>query len=185
MLFGFIAFVFLWLSFSANVRMYCPSCKAINGYPNNYWGWGGEDDEMMRRCRTVWGKAFAMDAPTAGSLQDLEGMDLQAKLGFLRDHKDWKNYRKTELDGEHAATWPTNGLRTLKYDLLHVAATSAAGVPTLPPPPPASATFVRCVVDVQLNGSGQHDEWSGVAYLPEYLSAQGAGQGGAAPSKRR
>jgi hypothetical protein len=46
-----------------------PICQAINGYPNNYWGWGGEDDEMMRRCVTVWGKNFKMDAPTSGSLQ--------------------------------------------------------------------------------------------------------------------
>jgi hypothetical protein len=32
----------------------------INGYPNNYWGWGGEDDEMMRRCRTAFGPQFVM-----------------------------------------------------------------------------------------------------------------------------
>jgi hypothetical protein len=25
--------------------------KKINGYPNNYWGWGFEDDELLKRCQ--------------------------------------------------------------------------------------------------------------------------------------
>ena len=27
--------------------------RLINGFPNNFWGWGGEDDEMMKRIHTV------------------------------------------------------------------------------------------------------------------------------------
>lgn len=27
--------------------------EAINGFPNNFWGWGGEDDEMMKRVKKV------------------------------------------------------------------------------------------------------------------------------------
>ena len=23
--------------------------KAVNGYPNRYWGWGGEDDDLSER----------------------------------------------------------------------------------------------------------------------------------------
>jgi predicted glycosyltransferase involved in capsule biosynthesis len=26
----------------------------INGFPNNFWGWGGEDDEMKKRIDTVY-----------------------------------------------------------------------------------------------------------------------------------
>ena len=125
-------------------------------------------------------------------------MDLQEKLGFLRDHKDWKNYRKTELDGEHASTWFVNGLRTLKYDLLQTTTTPpiapspsngtapsvVAETPALNSPPLPSATFVRCVVDVQLNGAGQHDEWSGVSYLPEYLLSQAQPASGARNKRR-
>ena len=25
----------------------------MNGYPNNFWGWGGEDDEMFKRLTEV------------------------------------------------------------------------------------------------------------------------------------
>lgn len=27
--------------------------RQINGFPNNYWGWGGEDEEMKRRVDKV------------------------------------------------------------------------------------------------------------------------------------
>jgi predicted glycosyltransferase involved in capsule biosynthesis len=27
--------------------------RQINGFPNTFWGWGGEDDEMMRRLQEV------------------------------------------------------------------------------------------------------------------------------------
>ena len=27
--------------------------RSINGFPNNFWGWGGEDDEMMKRITRV------------------------------------------------------------------------------------------------------------------------------------
>ena len=27
--------------------------EGMNGYPNNFWGWGGEDDELMNRAKKV------------------------------------------------------------------------------------------------------------------------------------
>ena len=35
------------VSFSAS------DMKRINGYPNTFWGWGGEDDEMQKRCEKL------------------------------------------------------------------------------------------------------------------------------------
>lgn len=85
--------------------------ECINGFPNNYWGWGGEDDEMMRRCKTVWGENFAMDAPLAGTITDLEEMDLDQKIRLLKTHPEWKCLMKRELRDEHTRTWQSNGLR--------------------------------------------------------------------------
>ena len=91
--------------------------ERINGFPNNYWGWGGEDDEMMRRSKTVFGEGFTMAAPSAGSLEDLEDMGIAEKVEFLRGHKDWKCNVRWELRDEHAATWRSNGLRIAGGDL--------------------------------------------------------------------
>lgn len=27
--------------------------ESINGFPNNFWGWGGEDDELIKRVKKV------------------------------------------------------------------------------------------------------------------------------------
>ena len=36
--------------------------ELINGFPNNFWGWGGEDDEMYRRVKL---RKLSIDAPKA------------------------------------------------------------------------------------------------------------------------
>lgn len=62
--------------------------RAINGFPNNYWGWGGEDDELFKRttaCR------LNISAPSAGTITDLEAMNLKQKLAVLHDNKEWTN----------------------------------------------------------------------------------------------
>ncbi|CAM9766883.1 unnamed protein product [Chrysoparadoxa australica] len=75
---------------------------AINGYPNTFWGWGGEDDEMHKRTKEV---GLLLVAPDVGSIEDLEQMDLNQKLSFLRSHKEWKCNVKTEALKEHSSTW--------------------------------------------------------------------------------
>lgn len=69
------------VSFSAS------DMRRINGYPNNFWGWGGEDDEMQKRCERL---GIKWEYPPKGTIIDLESMTLQEKLNFLRNHREWK-----------------------------------------------------------------------------------------------
>jgi hypothetical protein len=85
----------------------------LNGYPNNYWGWGGEDDELRRRVNEIH---LQIDNPKEEDCEitDLEEMNLQEKLQVLRDNQDWKNMKKRELKEEHASTWQTNGVNSIE-----------------------------------------------------------------------
>ena len=62
--------------------------KAVNGFPNNYWGWGGEDDELYKRTVAA---GVQIVAPHSGTITDLEDMDLKGKVALLRKHPEWKN----------------------------------------------------------------------------------------------
>jgi len=123
--------------------------KRINGYPNTFWGWGGEDDEMQRRLEKL---GIRFDSPDAGTLMDLEQMSLTEKLDFLRSHKEWKCMVKWEAADEHAATWKTNGLADLKYTLLSQQHLDDAKKST------------KYTVDVRLNGNHWSNAKSGVDF---------------------
>jgi SAM-dependent methyltransferase len=118
----------VWERYNANPH-YCGGIASfnkadferINGFPNNFWGWGGEDDEMqlrMQACQLI----FA--CPQVGEIQDLEYMTLAEKLAFLKQQKlgardnSWKCMVKEELLKEHKDTWQSNGLSDLKYKVL-------------------------------------------------------------------
>lgn len=82
----------------------------INGYPNNFWGWGGEDDELYNRTR----KFFNILKVQKGSIRDLEEMNIEQKMEYLREN-DLKFMLKREALAEHEKTWRNNGLNTLKF----------------------------------------------------------------------
>jgi hypothetical protein len=58
------------------------------------------------------------EAPTEGSLTDMEDMNLDKKLAFLRTNKILKCMNKHEVLNEHEATWHRNGLQDLRYEEL-------------------------------------------------------------------
>uniref|UniRef100_A0A7S1UR56 WW domain-containing protein n=1 Tax=Grammatophora oceanica TaxID=210454 RepID=A0A7S1UR56_9STRA len=125
--------------------------RRINGYPNTFWGWGGEDDEMQKRleaCRIKW------EWPPSGSLVDLEQMNLSQKLQFLRENKKWKCMVKWEALEEHDKTWKVNGLADLKYKVLENAFMDAT----------KNASKVH--VDVKLNANHWANDKCGVEYMP-------------------
>jgi hypothetical protein len=83
----------------------------INGFPNNFWGWGGEDDVLFYRTQKL---KYPIDKPTDGSFKDLENMTFQQKNEMLKQN-GLKNMTKTELIKEDRKIWKSNGLNNLKY----------------------------------------------------------------------
>ena len=86
--------------------------EKINGFPNNFWGWGGEDDELYKRVKL---EKLKIEAPSAGYYTDLENKNLQQKLNFLRENKALKCLNKTELLKQYRVPVMENGLSTLHY----------------------------------------------------------------------
>jgi hypothetical protein len=77
--------------------------RSINGYPNDYWGWGGEDDELGRRMVHI-GLMKHIKRPKTGKIVDLEGTSLGEKLEFLSKHKEFKCPDKWERRDFHNNT---------------------------------------------------------------------------------
>ena len=66
--------------------------ERINGYPNNYWGWGGEDDELYDRVAYT-------------------------EMKHNKPTKNEKTPCKFELRLQHH-NWKHNGLNTIKYKVV-------------------------------------------------------------------
>lgn len=90
--------------------------RQINGFPNNFWGWGGEDDEMYRRVTEVGLVPSAPPPSSGGSIVDLEDMSLTDKLAVLKSNAKWKCMNKTEVLAEHFDSWRANGISSLEWE---------------------------------------------------------------------
>jgi hypothetical protein len=143
------------VSFSEN------DMKRINGYPNTFWGWGGEDDEMQKRLETC---GIEWVGPTEGTIQDLEEMDLKTKLGFLKQNSEWKCMVKWEALEEHEKTWKVNGLADLSYDILKIERMDKDDNDVIRGKNGSKVT--KLTTDVKLNGNHWSNDRCGVQYLP-------------------
>jgi len=118
---------------------------ALNGYPNNFWGWGGEDDELRKRMETVnitpsspsdvesftssKGKEEEEEEMKINNseihfkdgewIKDLEDMTIDQKMTHLKANSHWKCMNKWELLEEHTSSWSKNGLSNLNYQIIH------------------------------------------------------------------
>mmetsp|Transcript_17497 Transcript_17497/g.36907 ORF Transcript_17497/g.36907 Transcript_17497/m.36907 type:complete len:338 (+) Transcript_17497:226-1239(+) len=129
--------------------------RTINGYPNTFWGWGGEDDEMQKRLETT---NITWEAPDHGTIVDLEDMDLSTKLGFLKKNKEWKCMVKWEALEEHPTTWNRNGLADLKYGIKMIKRMDKEDG--------GESKVTKLTTDVQLNANHWANDKCGVDYLP-------------------
>jgi len=82
--------------------------KAINGFPNNFWGWGGEDDAFRIRLQNEGIKVLQ---PTMKSgFTELPHLDTRTKT-------EWKNMEKWEGLKDEREGKNTSGLSDLKYKI--------------------------------------------------------------------
>jgi len=86
--------------------------EEINGYPDNFWGWGGEDDALLYRL--VASDVGAVQIPKVGAVIDLEEKKtLAEKLeSVVKDNQRWE---KLYID---LTMWQKNGLSNLNYKLM-------------------------------------------------------------------
>jgi len=88
--------------------------KKANGFPNDFWGWGGEDDELLKRTK----KFYNILKPTNGSIVDMENLNLSQKLEYLREN-NLKFMKKKEALAKHEETWEKDGVKQFyMYSLL-------------------------------------------------------------------
>lgn len=86
-----------------------------NGYSNDYWGWGAEDDDIMFRCLSKGirasrksGRYTSLDHERK-ILQDLYSENLKKFFGFKNGGVDTEETNKRIL---------SDGLTTLEYEVL-------------------------------------------------------------------
>lgn len=82
----------------------------INGFPNNYWGWGGEDDDIFNR---IVFKGMSISRPNA----------VIGKCRMIRHSRDRKNEPNPQRFDRIAHTKETmlsDGLNTLTYKVLYM-----------------------------------------------------------------
>lgn len=105
------------------------SYRQINGYPNNFWGWGGEDEAILIRCNLNDIKVYV---PKKGSVIDLETnsqgelVKLENKMRSLKKNKK-KEDTKNEKEILDTNIWRSNGLNNLDYRLLSKTISSSYG----------------------------------------------------------
>lgn len=87
--------------------------KEINGYPNNFWGWGGEDDAIINRLVNC-NKKY-LDIPKVGHIIDFEEINMKPVKIANKVPKEIKESLKFEKLFADLVEWKNNGLSNLNY----------------------------------------------------------------------
>ena len=97
------------LSFTQNSFTEC------NGYPNNFWGWGGEDDALLYRSKQ---NNIDIDEPDHHII-DLEELNIQEKKQDIKQNEAMEDLKWEKVDDDKNI-WKDNGLSTLddSYDII-------------------------------------------------------------------
>ena len=91
--------------------------KKMNGYPNNFWGWGGEDDSLFNRL--IGNDIPIVYYPLKGSIIDFEEIKMTTINNIGEKLKDEiKNMEKIEKEYDDFKNWNKNGLNSLHYKII-------------------------------------------------------------------
>ena len=85
------------------------SFERVNGYSNEYWGWGAEDDDILWRCNL---SKVPVQRQAPGILKSLNhDRDIeQVQYG--------KNIQRIREMWEGKVNWQNDGINSCKYDVL-------------------------------------------------------------------
>lgn len=92
--------------------------ERLNGYPNDFWGWGGEDEELYHRLVEA---GFAVAVPAAGDYRELDHP-------LTQDAPELVNHRRFEQLEQRSAHGVGNGLREATAHRLGTIEACAPGV---------------------------------------------------------
>lgn len=82
----------------------------VNGFSNNYWGWGGEDDDLRLRVELQKMKI----------IRPLSQVGKYTMIFHTRDRGNEVNRERMKLLHQVAQVWKTDGLTSCVYKLLSV-----------------------------------------------------------------
>ncbi|XP_066565964.1 beta-1,4-galactosyltransferase 3 isoform X1 [Amia ocellicauda] len=80
----------------------------MNGFPNQYWGWGGEDDDIAARVR-LSGMKITRPSVAVGHYKMIK---------HRGDRGNEENPRRFDLLIRTRSNWKSDGLNSLTYELL-------------------------------------------------------------------
>ena len=82
--------------------------ELVNGYPNSYWGWGGEDEDMFQRIRNKHMKVITYPV----------SISRYRMITHERDKGNEANPQRFELIKKTRKTMQNDGLNNLDYDVI-------------------------------------------------------------------
>lgn len=83
---------------------------SVNGFPNCFWGWGGEDDEFAVRVRTA---GMTPCVPSCGFYRDLEGLTLKQKVHVLQATNERCMVKHELLEDYRSGMLTDDGVKSL------------------------------------------------------------------------
>ena len=93
--------------------------EEVNGYPNNFWGWGGEDDALLNRLINAGHNDVYY--PKNGAIIDFEENVKMTTINNIGEKvkAEKKDLLKFEKLYEDLTSWKENGINSLQYKILN------------------------------------------------------------------